>query len=62
MASLVFIEDTNGDTIEANIYCSNACASTDKLYAGFNGCHELEYNEVCRNCNEIILGTQGEVI
>ena len=53
---LVLIEDKNGDTVDANYYCSDFCAKADDNYNGWNGCHELERNDYCNNCCTEIVG------
>lgn len=53
---LVIIEDAIGDAVDANIYCSDWCAQTDDAYAGWNGCHELDYTSACANCYRPIEG------
>ena len=57
-----FIEDKNGDVIDANYYCSNYCHETKEQdnYRGWNGCHEPhEYHDVtCNNCNKTIKGIE----
>ena len=56
MANVVFIEDNNGDTIEANYYCSDFCAQTDDSYAGCYGSVETEHDTVCGCCRVKIVG------
>jgi hypothetical protein len=55
MAHFIDLEDTQGDIIDREYYCSNSCAETSPNYKGWNGCHELDTPEVCQNC-------EGEVI
>ena len=58
MAHLVFPinEDTTEDNLE--VFCSDHCAQTSSNYNGWNGCHEIFYDESCRNCNQIIKGVE----
>lgn len=53
MAHMVTINDERGDIVDARYYCSDYCASTDSLYAGWNGCHELQDSEPCASCGEV---------
>jgi len=56
------VEDKDGDTVDAIPYCSDFCnkeGEGDK-YRGWNGCHEgADYDQVCANCGEKILGLDG---
>lgn len=54
MSHLVPIEDSNGELVEVHYYCSDSCAKTDPLYAGWYGCHETTGPEVCLACGESI--------
>lgn len=53
MAHLVFIEDAQGDVIDAEAYCSDYCAKTSPAYAGWNGCHQLTGH--CTKCGVVII-------
>jgi hypothetical protein len=56
-----FIEDENGDIVDARHYCSDWCnrADNDDDYQGFNGCHESEFNRECDACGATIHGADG---
>ena len=61
------IEDDEGELIEAIPMCSDSCGwqycSANELdYSGFNGCHELEYDDYCGNCNSVIAGVSGAYV
>jgi hypothetical protein len=58
-AHLVFLEDGNGDVVDANYYCSDFCARTDDAYAGWNGSHPLMLEHpamayLCNACGQTI--------
>ena len=55
-----FIEDKNGDTIDANFYCSSYCheLKEEDNYKGWNGCHEIDHDTPCNNCNKTIKGIE----
>lgn len=56
MAHYVLIETADGELEDLLTYCSDSCAKTSELYAGWNGCHELEFDSLCDNCGELITG------
>ncbi len=56
MTHLVMVEDSAGDLVDLHYYCSDACAKTDPLYAGWYGCHELEACENCKSCEYHLVG------
>tara|TARA_R100001244_G_scaffold83372_1_gene64360 strand:- start:198 stop:422 length:225 start_codon:yes stop_codon:yes gene_type:complete len=59
---LQFIEDKNGDVVDANYYCSNFCHEEKEQdnYRGWNGCYEApDYTISCNNCNEVINEKKG---
>lgn len=47
---IVWMEDEDGDATDARYYCSDYCARTDDHYAGWDGCHELDYCTPCESC------------
>ncbi len=53
---LVFIEDSKGDVIDHEVYCSDSCAKTSELYNGWNGCNEINVSEPCANCGVDLVG------
>ena len=50
MAHLVIVEQ-DGETVDAEYYCSDTCAKTSRHYAGWNGCVEVD-GGVCDACGE----------
>lgn len=50
----VDIEDKDGQVVDRVYYCSDACAQFNPNYAGWNGCHEIETDEVCGECDTVI--------
>lgn len=58
MAHLVTIDDAQGDIIDAIVFCSDFCAKTHKAYAGWSGCHELQFDEGCAFCGTIVRGIE----
>jgi hypothetical protein len=54
MAHLVIVEQ-DGETVDAEYYCSDTCAKTSRHYAGWNGCVEVE-GGVCDACGEVLEG------
>lgn len=53
-----FIEDEKGDLIEVLEFCSDSCnrEHNGEDYAGWNGCHEAEFDTLCTNCRVEIKG------
>ena len=63
----VMIDNSEGDLIDAIPVCSESCArqycSDNGLdYDGFNGCHELEFDDYCGSCNSVIVGIEGAYV
>ena len=58
MAHIVAINDKKGDIVDAVVYCSDYCAKTHKQYAGWNGCHELNFDAGCAFCGVILRGLE----
>lgn len=58
MAHLVTIDDAQGDIIDAIVFCSDFCAKTHKAYAGWSGCHELQFDEGCAFCGVVVRGVE----
>ena len=54
--NIVLITDKNGDTVDANCYCSDFCAQTDPAYEGWFGCVEAAYDTACGACGQFIKG------
>lgn len=50
MSHLTYITDHRGDVVDMHYYCSDGCAMSDPLYAGWNGCYELHSAEWCGSC------------
>ena len=61
MANLVLVEDGTGELVDVNVYCSDYCAQTDPLYAGWYGCADVEFDTACASCGNFIDGeTENE--
>lgn len=56
MANLVFIEDTYGELLDVEVYCSDYCAQTSADYAGWHGCNEISFSQPCEHCGELVEG------
>ena len=52
----VTIDNSEGDLIEAVPVCSESCG---RQYGGWNGCHELEFDDFCGSCESRIVGVLG---
>lgn len=50
MANVNLIEDSSGDLIELEYFCSDSCAKFSDNYAGWYGCVEIYTAEVCQTC------------
>jgi hypothetical protein len=50
MANINLIEDSSGDLIDLEYFCSDFCATLSPNYKGWYGCHELETPENCQSC------------
>lgn len=50
MANINIVEDSNGDTLDYEYFCSDYCARQSENYAGWHGCNELYQPEVCQTC------------
>ena len=59
MANITLIEDSNGDLIDLEYFCSDSCAKFSDYYAGWYGCFELHYPETCKTCG-VALGYYKE--
>ena len=66
MAHMHLIEDSHGDVIDAEYYCSDSChrEAVGNEYRGWFGCVELSYSQICENdvCNEILHGVEDDDI
>jgi hypothetical protein len=60
MANAVLIEDTKGDLVEAEYFCSDFHAKSHSSYAGWYGCVELDFGQVCsaEGCSEQLHGVE----
>ena len=63
----VIVEDNEGDLIDAIPVCSDSChrqyCEVNNLeYGGFNGCHELEFDDYCGSCESVIVGVSGAYV
>ena len=59
MAHFVLIEDERGELIDIDVACSDYCASQREGYAGWNGCHEIEFDTACVECGTFVEGYFG---
>ena len=50
MAHVTMIEDSAGDLIDLEYYCSDNCAKTSEHYAGWYGAVEIYTPETCNSC------------
>lgn len=50
MANINIIEDSAGDLIDLEYFCSDSCAKVSDNYNGWYGCQELYTPEVCQTC------------
>lgn len=60
MAHFVTIEDSRGDLIDLEVYCSDFCAKTSPHYAGWYGAMEVEFDTTCARCEANIKGASGK--
>lgn len=60
MSHFVYIEDDDGELFGVHVYCSDACARGDEDYAGWSGCHEVEFTTWCMGCGVVIGGLEPE--
>ena len=56
-----YVEDDQGDLVELVTFCGDWChrcwcVDHDAIYGGWNGCHEIEYQEPCAQCGIVIPG------
>lgn len=56
--NIVLITDKNGDTVDCNVYCSDTCAKTDRLYKGWFGCMEVAGDTECLYCGKAMKGVE----
>jgi len=56
--NIVLITDSRGDTVDCHTYCSDTCAQTDPLYAGWFGCVEASDDTACQHCGAFIKGVE----
>ena len=55
------VEEHQGDLVELVTFCGDWChrcwcVDHDAIYGGWNGCHEIEYQEPCAQCGIVIPG------
>jgi hypothetical protein len=61
------IDGPDGDILDRVYFCSDYCHKSwcqnqdlpEITYAGWDGCHELEYDAECDTCGDIIPGIDG---
>ena len=51
MANVNLIEDSTGDLIDLEYFCSDSCARFSDNYRGWYGAYELYTAEFCQTCN-----------
>ena len=51
MCNVNLIDDTDGQLIDIEYFCSDSCATESKNYKGFYPCVELDHLEKCQTCN-----------
>jgi hypothetical protein len=64
MSHILLIEGADGDTVDAHTVCSDSChrslaVKLNVPYKGWFGCVELEFNDYCQSCGELIHGVEG---
>lgn len=61
MAHFVLVEDSQGELIDLEVFCSDFCAQTSPAYAGWYGAQEIEFDTVCARefCETVIAGACG---
>jgi len=63
MAHIHIIENEQGDAIDCNYFCSDSCNRTHskETYQGWYGCVEVEFDDVCINCGNLVKGVYASV-
>ena len=66
MSHVLTIDDEVGDLVEMYDVCSDSCHRTlamrlGEVYAGWNGCHELEFGTACDNCGVWLCGFEDDI-
>jgi hypothetical protein len=65
MSHYLEINDTaTGDLLDVIIFCSDYCHywfchENNVEYGGWNGCHELPYDDKCAECGAVIHGVEA---
>lgn len=54
MANINLIEDSNGDVIDYEYFCSDSHAKDSEHYNGWYGCVELYSPETCKTCGTML--------
>ncbi len=57
-------EDEDGNLVDVTYYCSDwchrdHCLRTGLAYEGWDGCHEVESDQQCANCEANINGLES---
>ena len=60
------LDDDQGDLVDLVTLCSDWCHrcwcdGNDAIYGGWNGCHELEFQDSCAQCGVVIPGVELDV-
>ena len=63
MAHIHIIENEQGDAVNCNYFCSDSCnrKHSKETYQGWHGCVELEFDDVCINCGNLVKGVYASV-
>jgi len=61
------VDGPDGDILDRAYFCSDYChkewCDTKGIeYAGWDGCHELEFDAACDQCEKTLPGVEGPYI
>ena len=64
MTHMLLIEDSDGDVVEGHVVCSDSChrslaVELNVPYNGWYGCVELEFDNYCQSCGDLLHGVDG---
>jgi len=64
MTHILLIEDSHGDVVEGHTVCSDSChrslaVELNVPYNGWYGCVELEFDDYCQSCGDLLHGVDG---
>ena len=61
MAHIVPIEDSSGDMVDYEVYCSDFCSrTTSDNYSGWYGLVEISTSQPCESCGNMVQGLDEE--